>query len=253
MLGLFSLFVWLNFNTSRRQYIEKGAEGWCGGLREGFPLAWWDAGIETRCVIRDDTVYLDSRPYGGWQYLGVGCGVAFFALSLAATALVCESAIRKLQPRNEQFDLNAMNHRANRGVAIRPVTALASIVVLAGIVLANLTMTTEPKDTGNASAGFTQTMGWPFMTFLASEPQLRGMETEGRPAAEIVRYLESHPTTWWRHVHWFGSGIVMNSAACLLLVVGAACACEWILRREAQLRKLRLSENVAPIAAEKFS
>jgi hypothetical protein len=79
-------------------------------------------------------------------------------------------------------------------------------------------------------------MGWPFLTFLASEPCIKGMQVEGRSAAEIVHFLEAHPTTWWGRSHWYASGIVMNAGACLLLIVATAALSEWALRRESRLR-----------------
>jgi hypothetical protein len=91
-------------------------------------------------------------------------------------------------------------------------------------------------------------MGWPFLTFLASEPCIKGMQVEGRSAAEIVHFLEAHPTTWWGRAHWYASGIVMNAGACLLLIVATAALSEWALRRESRLRHDR-PVVVAPLTA----
>jgi hypothetical protein len=129
------------------------------------------------------------------------------------------------------------------------VTALVAIVLLAGLTLANLTLRTEPKDAQNAAAGFTQSMGWPFMTFLASEPYLRGMEIEGRPAAEIVHYLENHPQTNWSRAHWYSREIVLDVIACMLMVIAAACVCEWILRHETSVHRLAVERAAGGLSA----
>jgi hypothetical protein len=251
-LGVFAVFVWLNFNSSRQQYLEKHGESWRGGLRHGFPIAWWDAGIDTRGVLQNGVLYLDSKPYGGWRAGGICCGLAALFASLAVSAAGCERIIRALRPSARSSDLSEMDRRANRAVPIRPVTAFVAVALLAGLTTANLTLRTEPRDEQNAAAGFTQSMGWPAMTFLASEPYLRGMETAGRPAVEIVHYLENHPQTYWTYTHWHSMGIVLNVICCTLLVMAVACACEWVLRHEASVHRLAL-EHTTPQAKEKFS
>src|SRR5438105_12556533 len=86
MLAVFALFMWLNFNTTRVSYLEKAPGGWRGGVREGFPLPWWDAGMEASGALDDGALVLSSKPYGGWQTMGVCTGLFVLGVAFVLTA-----------------------------------------------------------------------------------------------------------------------------------------------------------------------
>jgi hypothetical protein len=234
VLAVLSLFLWLNFHVTWETYMEKRGNFWRGGLREGFPVAWWDAGMETEIGSENGKLYLNQTPYGGWKMGGICCALALFVIALASTAIGGERVIRIWCSRHQQ--LARIDANANHGVGIRPVTAFASLLTLAATVTANVVLTTHPS---NAPAEVTRTMGWPCAIYVAREPYLVGLHLEDRPASEIVRYIVNHPKMPFRWTDWHMSSVVCNAFLCMLLIICAAWLCEEVLRWEARYLQFR--------------
>jgi hypothetical protein len=78
-------------------------------------------------------------------------------------------------------------------------------------------------------AAFEQRMGWPLAVYTASKPKLASNE-DGSPtmsSSETLAWLRANPRAWYQLTHWHEGHIVFNVIACMLMVVCAACCCEW--------------------------
>jgi hypothetical protein len=238
VLAVLSLLLWLNFHVTWETYMEKRGNRWRGGLREGFPVVWWDAGMETETGLENGKLYLTQTPYGGWKIGGVCCALALLVVAVAATATGGERVIRIWSSRHQQ--LATIDATANRRVGIRPVTAFASLLTLAAAITANVVLTTH---TSNTPAEITRTMGWPCAIYVLREPWLQGLHLEDRPAEELVRYIVNHPKMTFRFIDWHMSGLVCNAFLCMLLIFCVAWICEEVLRWEARYLQLRLQRQ----------
>ncbi|MCY3023996.1 MAG: hypothetical protein NTW87_33875 [Planctomycetota bacterium] len=233
VLAVLGLSVWLNLDWSRDAYVEPLDNAWRGGLRQGFPLCWWDAGLETEATAVGDQLALNRREYGGWQWSGLAADLLLLAVAAMGAAFVTERVMRaraRRQPREQSAA------EVPAAIAIRPITVVVAAVVLVSSVSYNLiTFTMTARD---GTKEYAQVMGWPFTTYSASSPVLKGLaRAGGRPLtqAQVVAYLDSHQRVRWRLAHWHTEGIVLNSVTIMILVIGSAFACEAYLRRRRQL------------------
>jgi hypothetical protein len=236
MLFVFAGFMWLNFNTTKVTYLAHTSTGWHGGLREGFPIPWWDGGKEAACVVTDDGPKLSAVPYGGWQLGGVALGVLVLSLSLAGTAYLTEQLVKRFS--GPMFNAVAESFPLQRRMRIRLLTGLISLIMLATVVSLNLitTVSVSGPVAERRTVAFSESMGWPFPTYVAGEPVLINPDREVgyvMTAKQAASYLETHEPIWWRQSHWNTSGIVLNTVSALLLILGSACICEWVGKRSA--------------------
>jgi hypothetical protein len=224
LFAVLGLFVWLNVEWSRSEYVERDVNGWRGGTREGFPLCWWDAGVKSATGVTGDKLFLRQRAYGGWLWLGIAGNLATLALAAALAAFLSERALRRVRGGQE-----SLPHRRR---AIRPVTGVVAAAVLSISVCGNLLTFTRCH--GGEFGGYSQRMGVPFVTYSASRPQMKDvtvfpdrLQTE----AQAIAGIENNPRVMWRLAHWHMEGIIANAIVIMLLVIGAACASEKYLRR----------------------
>jgi len=250
--AVLALFVWLNLDRSCDAYLAGQTRCWRGGVRLGFPVLCWDAGLETRGTASPQGLSWTRQKYGGVLWLGLAANLAAFAVAVAAALFLSDRAIRALanaQPAHAQTAVIGWlspASRTPRATAIRPLTAAVAAVVLGVSVALNLTTDTDSEHDGRP--GFCQTMGWPFETYIAGAPDLPTITVGGNqtltPAA-VVAYLENHPEVPWRLAHWDTRAIVLNAVTIMVLVIGSACACEAYCRRRQATKGMALADTQA--------
>lgn len=236
MLLVFAGFLWLNFNSSKVTYLEHHGATWHGGLRQGFPIPWWDGGKEASCVVTDDGPSLNAVPYGGWQPGGIVVGLLVLAAALTGAAAGSELLVKRLG--GSRLKAVTESWPLQRRLRIRLVTGLVTLIVVATVVALNLVATVSvsapDSEPGSRSVAFSERMGWPFPTYTAGEPVLINADREVgyvMTAKEADDYLKTHEPVWWRRSHWSAAGIVLNSVSALVLILGTALTCEWLSRR----------------------
>jgi hypothetical protein len=238
MFAVFVLFLWLNFNSTRVQYLQKTPDGWRGGIREGFPTAWWDGGSVATGVAGDKVVMLRSTPYGGWQPGGIALGVLTLSAALLAAASLSETIARRSRRKTDpQLAFDPLR----RPVRIRLMTGLVSLVLLGGAISLNLIVTTSINSDSDGTPGpagpsmnISQSMGWPFQTYIAHNPVLvSATQATGAvlTVAQETAFMELNEPVRWTRAHWSSTGIVLDAFSALFLVGAAAAGCEWAARR----------------------
>jgi len=238
LLAVFALFVWLNFSATRVAYLAKSAGGWRGGVREGFPIPWWDCGSEASATVDNAHMILQTVPYGGWRLGGIAIGLLMFFVALTVTGALAELLVRRFQTRTAKpggFD------PFQRPVRIRLLTGLVSLILVLSFCALNLIAVSSISDSGlgsvfaiddaaPSSVTLSETMGWPFVTYIARNPVLVSAQTSrGAPmsAQQELAYFETHAPLHWGYTHWNLSAFALNAVCALLCIAAAAFACEW--------------------------
>jgi hypothetical protein len=225
VLFCFMLFSLLNFMQQR--YIQRLEDGWHGGLRMGFPAAWWDGGH--RWELQPGGT-LEMFPFGGVQQSGVIIDLLAFLAATTLASGACEFLLRKfLKSRREEFPVP----RARAAHAITSVIAMLVVVVFVGL---NLEVRTTADSESGQFPVYRQQMGFPLVTYEASDPVLTALDKKfNRKAsvAEALLWLEENPGARYARSHWFKLNIVINIMLALGVVLMAALGSEWWMKRKA--------------------
>jgi len=227
LLIVLSAFLWLNLDLSNDAYMDRDAHGWRGGGRLGFPLPWWDAGRYVQVTVKDGQCLMTWTPYGGWQFRGLLVDAALFLVALGVVGGVSEWLLRRRLGAAE-------SPAAVDAASVRAVSMIVACVVAAALLRLNFFVHTSVGAELGGTARISQAMGWPLVTYRASDPALDDWLLAQSPPpapADCLRYLQAHPDLPWRLSHWFTRNIVLNICIGLAAVVSTAWVCEFVLRR----------------------
>jgi len=215
-------FLWLNLDASREAYCRPSPDGWQGGVRHGFPVTLWDAGMQYAAPQTGGLCYC---AYGGWQFGGLLLDLAALGAVLAATWFVAKWCRRI--PRGS--GAGADRAVAPRVPAVRPATAAVLLAVAAASVLLNLRVRTEFSSDAGSTPRFEQRMGWPLTFFDANGPYPKYAKNQPRPGgpAVLVGYTreELPGFSTWRFDR-LGWDLLIG----LGMAFGAAMLCEGLLK-----------------------
>jgi hypothetical protein len=220
VLAILGLFTWMNVGFSRHAYVERHMNGFRGGLRQGYPFTWWDAGCLSQSTATPTGLELTIVPYGGYEWGGVACNVGMLLLACGfAVALSRKLFGERALPLTE----------ADKPRRIGLITGVLATMTMASLGWLNLQVDTIMKTDDAGMAKYEQRMGWPLVVYSAKNPKVVSMENEepvANPVATLA-WLRSNPRAWYQFTHWHEGHIVINVLVCMLLVVCAACCCEW--------------------------
>jgi len=215
-------FLWLNLDASREAYCRPGLDGWQGGVRHGFPVALWDAGMQ---YAAPQSGGLYCRAYGGWQFGGLLLDLAALGAVLAATWFVAELCQRIFRGSGGVADRAV----APRAPAVRPATAAVLLAMAAASVLLNLRVRTEFSSDAGSTPRFEQRMGWPLAFFDANGAYPKYAKNQPRPGgpAVLASYTceELPGFSTWRFDR-LGWDLLIG----LGMAFGAAMLCEGLLK-----------------------
>ena len=237
LLGVIALFLWLNFNTTRVSYLEHTPTGWHGGVRQGFPIPWWDAGSEAAGTIDGQSLMLHATQYGGWKIGGVVLGLTFMLAVMLGAAFLSELLTMRIFKTLTPPALESLR----RPVRIRLLTGLVVAVLFIGLIMLNLIATTSATlpapDYGAGASTETairsESMGWPFVAYVAHNPVLVSATAEtgkALTAKQDLQFMERRDPIFWSSAHWNFKAIVLNVFVAFGVIVAAAVACEWLAR-----------------------
>lgn len=219
------LFVWVNVELTRDDYVDKVEAGFRGGVRQGFPMTWWDAGNTAGWISKPDQMALSLTPYGGVQLDGA---VVDLAVLLTAAALV--GAAGHLVGRR-CFPHFGTRPRENAARSARLSLLGATLATLTALCLLwiNLQVDVSAEVKHDGVMVFQQRMGWPLTIYSAHDPYeepLVAAGVAGSPKSKLA-YLKSNLEARYRFAHWYEANIALNLLAGVMLVSAAACCCEW--------------------------
>ncbi|HYG78067.1 MAG TPA: hypothetical protein VEK08_23880, partial [Planctomycetota bacterium] len=227
--AVLAVFAWLNFESTREDYVAEFSTGYRGGVRQGFPFVWWDAGNDVAWVNKPGMMALQLTPFGGIQGGGLAANLAIGGVALLLAGIAGQFLGRRFLGR-----FSALSYRdATPPRRLGPVSAILAALTLLSLVWINLQVDVYSQQELDGLITFQQRMGWPLTIYSASNPApeiLSKVGVAGKPA-ETLAWLRQNPDTWYQRTHWHELNIVLNLAAGVILVCAAAC-CNEFRRRQ---------------------